>query len=35
MAKKTETTPEPPKDDFTPLKAKLKAQGYDLSLIHI
>lgn len=31
MAKKTETTAEP-KDLFTPLKAKLKAQGYDYEL---
>lgn len=31
MAKKTETTAEP-KDLFTPLKAKLKGQGYDYEL---
>ena len=31
MAKKTETTAES-KDLFTPLKAKLKAQGYDYEL---
>ena len=32
MAKKTDTTVEPPKDLFLPLKAKLKVQGYDYEL---
>ncbi|MEZ0388942.1 MAG: hypothetical protein ACAI34_17850, partial [Verrucomicrobium sp.] len=31
MPKKTETSPEP-RDLFTPLKAKLKAEGYDYEL---
>ena len=32
MAKKTQSTPAPPKDLFTPLKAKLNTQGYDYEL---